>query len=127
MEFDYFELNNYINFNFNIDSFTSAYESFSLLKKYLVDNNYYLSNDMIEKLISENEKFYNAIDYMYIHYFIEIIKNELNNIDNDILINSINIYVNLNKEQLLIDDSEKDSEYYNESNLLGYILRFLIY
>lgn len=116
MEIDYFILDSFVNCNFNSSSFSSAYESFSLLKNFLNDNNYQINSDMIEKLINENEKFCIAIEYIYEEYFIQILNNDFTNIDNDILVNSLKKYLDFSKEQLLIIDNESDRDDYDDSN-----------
>lgn len=116
MEIEYFVLDNFINCNFDASSFSSSYKSFSLLKNFVCDNDYFISSDMIEKLINENEKFRNAIEYIYERYFIQISDNDFSNFDNKILVTSLKKYLTFSKEQLLIIGDESEEVDYDDSD-----------
>lgn len=116
MEIEYSVLDNFINCNFDASSFSSSYKSFSLLKKFVCDNDYFISSDMIEILINENEKFRNAIEYIYERYFIQISDNDFTNFDNEILVTSLKKYLTFSKEQLLIIGDESEEVDYDDSD-----------
>lgn len=127
MKIDYYVLNEFINSNFNdIKSFESTYDSFELLNRFITNNNYEINTNLIDNLITENEKFYIALDYIYEKYNVQILNNDFSIFDNDILVDSLKRFIIFNNLLLTYEkketeeDNYKESDSYNEDGIVKY-------